>query len=59
MLFIVIVLLDCMDFWFVKNVTGRILVSLRWWNRINEIGDDQWIFEGPKKGTTLPLMFST
>ena len=32
------------DFWTVKNVSGRILVGLRWWNEVKE---DQtvWIFE--------------
>ena len=52
MVFIVVVLLNCMDFWLVKNVTGRILVSLRWWNRINEKGENEWIYEGPKKSTS-------
>ena len=33
------------DFWTVKNVTGRILVGLRWWNKINEDGTSEWIFE--------------
>ncbi len=49
MVFITVVLLNCMDFWVVKNVTGRILVSLRWWNRINEKGENEWVYEGPPK----------
>lgn len=43
----IIVLLSC-DFWSVKNVTGRLLVSLRWWNQIDEDGRSQWVFEAKK-----------
>jgi len=28
-----------------KNVSGRLLVGLRWWNRINEDGTNEWVFE--------------
>ncbi|RLO06329.1 hypothetical protein DYB28_001823, partial [Aphanomyces astaci] len=27
------------------NVSGRLLVGLRWWNRINEDGSNEWVFE--------------
>jgi len=43
--FIVIVLALAFDFWFVKNVSGRLLVGLRWWNRVAEDGSSEWIFE--------------
>lgn len=43
--FIVIVLSLAFDFWFVKNVSGRLLVGLRWWNRVREDGTSEWIFE--------------
>jgi golgi apparatus membrane protein TVP23 len=43
--FIVTVLLLAADFWTVKNVTGRLLVGLRWWNEIKEDGSNEWIFE--------------
>ncbi|KAJ3220378.1 Golgi apparatus membrane protein TVP23 A [Dinochytrium kinnereticum] len=43
--FVVIVLLLSFDFWTVKNVTGRLLVGLRWWNEIHEDGSNVWIFE--------------
>lgn len=33
------------DFWFVKNISGRLLVGLRWWNEVNEDGTEEWIFE--------------
>jgi hypothetical protein len=35
-----------MDFWVVKNVSGRLLVRLRWWNEINpETKQSEWRFE--------------
>jgi hypothetical protein len=37
-------LLLAADFWVVKNITGRLLVGLRWWNQVE--GDNtKWIFE--------------
>ena len=30
--FIVVVVMSALDFWTVKNVTGRLLVGLRWWH---------------------------
>ncbi|KAG8558373.1 hypothetical protein GDO81_016965 [Engystomops pustulosus] len=30
------------------NVTGRLLVGLRWWNQIDEDGKSHWIFEAKK-----------
>jgi len=47
--FVIIVLLLSFDFWVVKNVTGRLLVGLRWWNYIDEDGNSQWMFEARKK----------
>ena len=29
----------------VKNVSGRLLVGLRWWNNVKEDGTNEWIFE--------------
>lgn len=46
--FVVIVLLLSFDFWTVKNVTGRLLVGLRWWNYIDEDGNSHWMFESKK-----------
>jgi len=43
--FILVVLFAAFDFWTVKNVTGRILVNLRWWSEIDEHGNEKWIFE--------------
>ncbi|KDP28298.1 hypothetical protein JCGZ_14069 [Jatropha curcas] len=44
-IFVVTVVLAALDFWVVKNVSGRILVGLRWWNEINEDGESVWKFE--------------
>lgn len=34
------------DFWVVKNITGRLLVGLRWWNKVDpESGATSWIYE--------------
>ncbi|GJP56567.1 hypothetical protein CLOM_g15623 [Closterium sp. NIES-68] len=43
--FVVCVLLIALDFWVVKNVSGRILVGLRWWNETDEQGETLWHFE--------------
>lgn len=33
--FLIVVILAAFDFWTVKNVTGRLLVNLRWWSEID------------------------
>jgi len=43
--FIFILLLLSADFWTVKNISGRLLVGLRWWNQVDEDGKSTWIFE--------------
>ena len=43
--FVVILILSAMDFWTVKNITGRILVNLRWWSDLDEVGNEKWVFE--------------
>lgn len=45
LLFITIILLLAADFWNVKNISGRLLVGLRWWNESNELGQSIWVFE--------------
>jgi Eukaryotic protein of unknown function (DUF846) len=44
LLTVICILLLAADFWVVKNVTGRLLVGLRWWNKVDE-DDTVWIFE--------------
>jgi Eukaryotic protein of unknown function (DUF846) len=41
---VAIILLLAADFWVVKNVTGRLLVGLRWWNKVDN-DTTTWIFE--------------
>ncbi|CAH1099134.1 unnamed protein product [Psylliodes chrysocephalus] len=43
--FVTVVLLLSMDFWTVKNITGRLMVGLRWWNYVDEEGKSHWVFE--------------
>merc|ERR1719392_609305 len=43
--FVAIILLVSMDFWTVKNITGRIMAGLRWWNYISDGGESVWVFE--------------
>ncbi|KAJ9534895.1 hypothetical protein QJQ45_029547, partial [Haematococcus lacustris] len=50
--FIVCVVLIALDFWTVKNVTGRKLVGLRWWNEANDSGS-AWRFEQVPDGTRV------
>ena len=45
LIFIFLVILNSLDFCFVKNVSGRILVGLRWWNEVKEDGTEVWRFE--------------
>ena len=45
LIFIFVVILNSLDFWFVKNISGRILVGLRWWNEVKEDGSEEWKFE--------------
>ncbi|ESO83960.1 hypothetical protein LOTGIDRAFT_108171 [Lottia gigantea] len=47
-IFVVIIVLLSMDFWTVKNITGRLLVGLRWWNYVDDEGHSKWVFESRK-----------
>ncbi|XP_066594963.1 uncharacterized Golgi apparatus membrane protein-like protein CG5021 isoform X2 [Prorops nasuta] len=46
--FVTVVLLLSMDFWTVKNITGRLMVGLRWWNYVDDNGKSHWVFESRK-----------
>ncbi len=52
--FICCILLLAFDFWTVKNVSGRLLVGLRWWNEVKEDGTNVWVFESKPVNTTPP-----
>ncbi|KAF1992640.1 golgi apparatus membrane protein-like protein tvp23 [Aulographum hederae CBS 113979] len=46
LLFIITVLLLAADFYYLKNIAGRRLVGLRWWNEVDvQSGDSRWVFE--------------
>lgn len=47
--FIAIILLLSLDFWTVKNITGRIMAGYRWWNYVNDDGESVWNFETSKQ----------
>ncbi|KYQ94004.1 hypothetical protein DLAC_04901 [Tieghemostelium lacteum] len=49
MTFILSILMISFDFWTTKNVTGRLLVGLRWWNQVMEDGTNVWYFETAPK----------
>ena len=39
-------LLLAVDFYYLKNIAGRRLVGLRWWNEVDTAtGDSHWVFE--------------
>jgi hypothetical protein len=41
----VITLVSAIDFWFTKNVLGRVMVGLRWGRIIHEDGAEEFLFE--------------
>eukprot|EP01084_Bolivina_argentea_P311988 540101_1 len=45
LIFVFTILCLACDFWTVKNVTGRLLVGLRWWNEVKDDGSSEWKFE--------------
>jgi len=42
---VLIILFSSAEFWVVKNISGRLLVGLRWWNEVREDGTSVWLFE--------------
>jgi uncharacterized integral membrane protein len=46
LIFIITILLLAVDFYYLKNIAGRRLVGLRWWNEVNpQTGESHWVFE--------------
>ncbi|KAF2805954.1 DUF846-domain-containing protein [Mytilinidion resinicola] len=46
MVSIITILLLAADFYYLKNIAGRRLVGLRWWNEVDTAtGDSRWVFE--------------
>jgi hypothetical protein len=57
LVFILTVILLAMDFYYLKNIAGRRLVGLRWWNEVNpQTGESHWVFESadPETRTINP-----
>jgi len=44
-IFITTLIISCVDFWFVKNIAGRYMLGMRWWNGDDEQGRDGWVFD--------------
>ena len=52
LVFILTLLLLSADFYYLKNIAGRRLVGLRWWNEVNATnGDSHWVFESSDPNT--------
>jgi len=49
-IFIICVLLLAFDFWTVKNVSGRLMVGLRWWSEVQPDGSTTWKYEAKEEG---------
>lgn len=43
--FILTTLASIVDFWITKNISGRILVGLRWWRAYDQAGNEGFQFE--------------
>ncbi|KAJ8903384.1 hypothetical protein NDN08_004492 [Rhodosorus marinus] len=56
--FVVTVTLLAFDFWTVKNVSGRLMVGLRWWTDVNEDGTTAWRFECKEDNNTNSVIDS-
>lgn len=55
LVFIFTLLLLSLDFYYLKNIAGRRLVGLRWWNEVNtSTGDSHWVFESREAGQASP-----
>ena len=54
MIFIITIILLAADFYYLKNIAGRRLVGLRWWNEVDpSTGDSKWVFESSEPGTKI------
>ncbi|KIP12016.1 hypothetical protein PHLGIDRAFT_114073 [Phlebiopsis gigantea 11061_1 CR5-6] len=42
---VIVVVLLAVDFWNCRNVSGRTLVGLRYWNQVDDDGESYWVFE--------------
>lgn len=44
-IFFVVGLLNGIDFWYTKNISGRFLAGLIWGSQVDETGKEKWYFE--------------
>jgi hypothetical protein len=52
MVFIITMFLLAADFYYLKNIAGRRLVGLRWWNDVDpNSGNSTWVFESSDPDT--------
>ena len=51
LIYLSVILIGAVDFWITKNVSGRFLVGLRWWNEVKKDGKEVWIFESKNEKT--------
>lgn len=52
LVFILTLILLSIDFYYLKNIAGRRLVGLRWWNEVNTSnGESHWVFESSDPST--------
>ncbi|MCQ2817320.1 MAG: DUF846 domain-containing protein [archaeon] len=53
LVYLTVIILGAIDFWITKNVAGRRLVGLRWWNEVKEDGSEVWIFESKNESKNI------
>lgn len=39
-----------------QNVTGRLMVGLRWWNQVDDDGRSHWVFEARKVNDSVLIL---
>jgi hypothetical protein len=54
LVFVITVLLLAVDFWFTKNVAGRMLIGYRWWNVVKEDDTSDWKYEATEDLKEVP-----
>jgi len=58
LIFVMTIIFLAFDFWTVKNVSGRLLVGLRWWSIDREDGSIEYIFESLEDVSELSALDS-
>lgn len=41
----------------VQNITGRLMVGLRWWNQVDDDGRSHWVFESRKVTEQISVLW--